>query len=131
MMDAMVPFKYSLPGAVSFLSPEDGSSAIHHVCFQITKKVRFSLVFTLLLFTNQVISQKLVVSKGNSRSGVDPLSSGLADPAPSPSCPIPAAEPVDAGLGRHLFGGHVPGCSQGRTAWPERTWVKPAQRNLR
>lgn len=75
MMDAMVPFKYRLPGAVSLLSPEDGSSVTHHVCFQVTtKKVRFPLVFTLLLFAYQVISQKLVASKGKSRSAVDPPS---------------------------------------------------------
>jgi len=38
MMDATVPFKYSLLGAVSLLAPLDGSSAIYHVCFQITTK---------------------------------------------------------------------------------------------
>lgn len=73
----MVPFKYSLPVAVSLLSPEDGSSVIEHVRFQITTEKKSDFLWYLFLFTHQVMSQKVVTSKGNSRSGVDPPSSGL------------------------------------------------------
>lgn len=131
-MDAIIPFKYSLPGAVSLLSPADGSSAIHHVCFQITTKKSqiFSGIYSIAIYSPSNVTE-ISSSKGEFKEWCDPPGSGLADPTPPPSCPVPATEPADAGPGHRLSGGHVPDCSQGRTAWPETTWVKPAQRNPR
>lgn len=64
-MDAIVPFKYSLPGAVSLLSPADGSSAIHHVCFHITTKKSqiFSGIYSIAIYSPSNVTE-ISSSKG-------------------------------------------------------------------
>lgn len=91
----------------------------------------FSGIYSTATYSPNNVME-ITVPKENSRSGVDTPSSGLADPTPSPGCPIPAVEPADARLGHQVSsGGARAWLLSGTDGWLERTWVKSAQGNLR